>query len=197
MTRYRLATVLRRRLVTRARRPPVTMTPGLIAAAWPPASDRWWRPARTQWNTLRWLTAHLWPRRWTGYRHPLMRRLGRLAWGLAAYSAYTLAAFNALLLAILWPVWVVIARLVGSGLIVAGWTPPLAAVDVDPPETATLREPPIPHDSPPATEPSGDPWDWNTRHDPYLVVQREALAEMRRGNDLVATQNQPPLRSIR
>lgn len=187
MTRYALAARVRRRLIGRTRRPPATLPAGVMADLWPPAGRRVWSPVRLAWNSLRWVAAHAWSPRWTGWRHPHLRRLGRTLWAVTALALETVALTVGLAVLLGWPLWRLATRAAGSVMVLAGWSPPLSAADIAPAETATLHEPPT---TPPpvarSAEPVGDPWEWNTLHDPHLDLQRQAIAEMRRSNDLTA-----------
>lgn len=194
MTRYAVAARARRCLIARTARPAAVLPHVVIADLWPPAGRRVWLPARTVWNSARWVVAHTWSPRWTGWRHPHLRRLGRTAWALTAIALEAVALATALGVMVAWPLWWLAGRLTGSGLVLAGWTPPLTAADIASPETATLHEPPATPPAPArAAEPAGDPWEWNTLNDPHLDLQRQAIAEMRRSNDLAtAAHHQPP-----
>lgn len=190
---YNLAARARRRAITRTPNPPATLPARWLAVVWPPAHRRLWWPARTTWNTLRSLTALLWPRRWHGYHHPLAWRFGRALWATTAVGLLVVSAAAVAALVAVWPLWWAVARLAGGVLVLAGWTPPLDTRHLTPAsvEAAELREPPVP--APAAVrsvaEPGGgDPWDWNQTHDPHLAAQLDAINEMRRANDLAAQQ---------
>lgn len=197
---YTLAARARRRAITRTPNPPATIPAPWLATIWPPAHRRLWWPVRTTWNTLRTLTARLWPTRWHGYHHPHAWHLGRTLWAIAALTLLAVSAAAVAGLVAVWPLWWVTSRLAGSVLVLAGWTPPLDTRHLTPAsvDTAELREPPVPIPAAVRSmaEPGGgDPWDWNHTHDPHLAAQRDAIAEMRRANDLAAqqlhTQHQP------
>lgn len=195
---YDLAARARRRAITRTPNPPASMPARWLAVLWPPAHRRLWWPARTIWNTLRTVTARLWPARWHGYHHPIVWRFGRLIWASVAVALLAAGAAAVVGLVAVWPAWWVLSRLLGSALVLAGWTPRLDTRHLALVETAELREPPVPSPvaaRPVVAEPGGDPWDRNHAHDPHLAAQRDAIAEMRRANDLAAQQfhaAQPP-----
>lgn len=193
--RYALATWARHRHVTRRQRPPVAFADPFLASIWPRTTRLWW-PARAAWNGLRWLAARTWPHRWTGYRHPRWWRAGHLVWTIAALAAHALALTLTGMALAVWPAWWLSARLTGSALVLAGWNPPLTTRHLATPDTATWRETttpaPRPVQSPPAVAAEADPWDWNYANDPQLALQREAVAELRRANDLAALHTQPP-----